>query len=489
MLWILLLSSVNLANSLGTKGFELKISNDGILESVISLNNNEKRLNLSRLELRGVLPEAFDHVREIKSLDLSNNEIKILPESVFAKLANLEQLSLANNSKPIKLTKHFSSLNKLKSLDLSSSPLTFNPDTFSGLSDNTEIKFPTSFSSLQPTIFNVDTSLQMGEKNLSHANCSGTFPDSFYKTIEQSIYMYDENNYDRNTTLCLSNNKVVETVGIANENCAVVYFLSEYLFLSNKSIESFKKNWYRLADEYKIVELYLENNNIREIDENILNDLPEPLYYVDMSGNKITNVKNNVMKNDKIKSIDLSGNEIATIEDEAFKWMASLIFLGLIRNNISDLLFLKSIPSTIISLELANNNISTIPDGVFTHMTNLHYLDLSMNRIKFLNDKTFIGLSHLNHLYLDANEIAKIEKGQFDYLPCALVLSLTGNNIGLVEKGFARNMNNLEYLIIDTTMAVTKFERGLFYGLPLNCTVKTPTNPKSIEPGIFKNYE
>lgn len=484
IVWILLLLTVCYAEEIEIKSFQLHVD-DGILKSVAS-TNEEPALNLSSLELKGIEVGAFDKVAHLTSLNLSLNRFYDLSESVFSKLTNLEQLSLSSNKNPINVNRLFSNLSKLKVLDLSGqwSGFTFSSDAFVGLPDDTEIKVTDGLFSLVPTMFSVNDSLQIGYQNLTSANCSLIIPEKGKFSDLKKIF-----EHNKTTLMCITDG-MIEEVGSENANCLSLPFATHFLYLNNRGIKSFKKNWYRLSKTNEILELYLEGNKISEIDENLLNDLPSTLSTVILRRNYIKILKNNTLNNKFIKNLDLYHNNIRIIESDAFRHLTALVYLDLSYNEANDLHFVSSLPSSIQRLKLTRCNVTDIPEGIFSHLSDLRLLDLSWNKIEYIKKGTFSGLSQLNNLILNKNAIARIEKGPYDHLPCMQVLSFSHNRINFIEKGFARKMNNIRSLYIDYSVDIAKLEKGLLYGLPLNATVRGPAfRLESIQPGVFKNYE
>lgn len=490
-LYVLLLFVINVKTA-KTANVHIHID-DGILKEISSLSNKDKFFNLSDYQLLGIAPHAFDKVTHVSSLDLSFNGFNVLPENIFSNLTNLEQLSIRNNGDDLDLTNQFSNLPKLKKLDLTENFVMFNYNTFSQLPDDTIIKLPKWIMGIEPTMFSINESKQIGKQNLSGSNCNQNLPLTLLNLTnhDRNASLYRKSDYDEETVLCMFNDVVVN---IGNNNCSAnrtfnrISFMFEYLSLNNKSIRSFEKNWYQLSSSYNIVELMLEGNKIAAVKEYLLNDLPQTIKFVSLRKNRIQSLENLEILNKNLRKLDLSQNEIDKIGNDTFKEVTSLVHLKLSSNNIIDLNFVATLSNTLVCLELARNNISVIPDNILSRLINLYHLDLSRNKIKVIDEKSFVGLRQLGYLYLDFNAIAKIAKGSYDHLRCTRALSFTGNKVISIEKGFARRMNNVEVLFIDGLVKVEKFERGLFYGLPSNSTVYTSNDLKSLQPGLFKNY-
>lgn len=123
-------------------------------------------------------------------------------------------------------------------------------------------------------------------------------------------------------------------------------------------------------------------------------------------------------------------------------------------------------------------------------MSNLRVLDLASNKIKEISGKPFVGLKRLNSFLLSGNLIEKIVKGPFDDLNTLVFLYLRDNNITSIEKGFAKNLNVLDVLVLttkDDRNELSKFECGIFYGLPVESEVFIGTKIRSLKVGLFRN--
>lgn len=484
LLLLLLSSTLTSATQIGS--FQVQVDSAGVLKSVNAINEDNKSLNLSSLELGGIDTRAFDNVTDITSLDLSDNKLSGLPEDVFSKLVDLERLSLASNSGNIQLKRHFSTLSKLKSLDLSKSKgLVFLFQAFVGLPDDAEIKITGGLFYLMPSMFNLNETMQVGRQNLLSKNC--TDQNYSYDIARKKGEMF-RSKPTNETTLCLTNG-TVNSFGTDDENCTSHGFKSEYAVFVSTGIKAFEKDWFKLPIQYDRFSLAFKNNSFTEIDENLINDLPQSIDCVIIVENKIKIVKSSIISNINLKNLDLSKNAIETIEDDAFRNLPSLLVLYLSDNDkINNLRFISGISNTLRTLDLSRNNISHIPENTFSHLTELRVLQLAKNKVKVLSEKTFSKLPQLTYLSFESNGIERIHKDPFNELPCLQRLDFSFNEIKFIERGFANNLNNLNELRIGWCVNVTKLEKGLFYGLPTSAVVHAPEYLRLFQPGLFKKY-
>lgn len=489
VVWILLLSLTR-ATALRVGSFQVNISN-GTLDGVYSSRGDDQFLNLSNLGIRDVAPEAFENVTYITSLDLSHNVLSNLPQNVFSKLKNLQKLSLAENHYGRDFLSysryHFRNLSELKTLDVSDSKsiVYFQSTMLDSIpkADVDILVLPNQTFYLKPLMFNFNQELQFDFTSSSNANCLQSSNSNYIKlkslidTKLDSLACVD---------VSISEDGVVVNVKTQINGTCNSLNDRRSLNLKGMNIKGFKRNWYNLNNSTSTLKLVLNGNDIANIEENLLIDLPQNVIVVSISRNKIETLKNNVLKNDKVQVLDFSYNKIEVIENEAFKHTTVLVQLILMGNRINDLKFVLNLPKTIERLNLQMNNIEAVPDSAFSHLENLTHLDLSNNKIKLINSRSYSHLHKLSSLFLSDNAITRIESYPFDDLICLRDLFLERNNLTFVEKGFARKMNLLTTLDVSEN-SLSHFTNGIFHGLPLNAEVIVDRNNVTlIQPGLFK---
>lgn len=472
--------------------FQVQIDR-GILMSV---QTDEKLLNLSHFELTDISPEAFDRVTHITSLELTVNKLVTLKENTFSKLTELQHLTIKNLGNPDHTDMNlFYHQKKLKVLDLSqvSSFVTEHVEIV-GLPDDCEFRVEVGCTYSAAKEFGFNESLQIGNQDLAKFNCYEEFPELLNNVREDRVMAEMVLGVSDPTglfTACVSNGTVQLIVdgseSIDGDNCSFINFTdSKSINLSRKGIKSFVENWCKVAENSSV--LFLHENEIEEINENILNHLPQTIKIVSLLSNEIRVLRNNAMANGNIQQLDFKSNNIETIESDAFRGTISLVDLNLSFNNISDLNFATSLSNTLLQLDLMGNNIALIPNNIFSHLSDLAILQLSFNKIKAISGTPFAGLKRVYQLSVLENPIGEIKNGPYDDLLCLESLYFYANaTVTNIEKGFAKNMNNLKILYFNENLNVTKFERGLFYGLPYDSMVYYPDNLTSIAIGAFRN--
>lgn len=514
--WILLLLWLVMTYSGATKVGSFEIHVQRILKSVTPSDEENKDLNLSSLNLNGIESEAFNNVTYITSLDLSNNPFEHLPSNVFSNLTNLENLQLTNiNFKHFNYKNLFFNSSKLKILNLTNSELrlyfNFNSTIFSNLPDDTDIILPLNqIQYVKPQMFSMNQEMQIGLTN--DFECEKTrYPKSLLIPRRKKYYSLSDINIDKISKLpkkCINvhvRDGIVANVSIRNDineeklndNCESFIIFEDTIYLKQNNIKGFEKTWYNVNVSKNQSFLYLDHNGITEVDENLLNDLPENVISVSVGVNKIKTLRSNVMINNNIIMLDFSSNEIEVIDDEAFKNINSLLELELQFNRISNLNFVRYLPKVLESLNLRHNSITTIPDDAFSHLVELWELYLAENKIKLINPRSFYNLNKLVYLDITGNDLVKIETGSFDGFDYLHSLKMSNNNkLTSIENRLFGKMHCLKELDI----GITSFKRGIFYGLPFNSEIKIITYGNHwankinnvtllMQPGMFKNYD
>jgi Leucine-rich repeat (LRR) protein len=228
------------------------------------------------------------------------------------------------------------------------------------------------------------------------------------------------------------------------------------------------------------------------------------IYFLDLSRNDITRVvscqkcdsANGLVltQSDILKSLNISVNSIATIENDAFNNLTSLMVLDLSRNNITSLnpAVFKNLMD-LHYLNLSHNSIKEFQYGTFNHLKRLETLDISNNQLTDLHQYTFTYLRRLSHLKFDNNQITSFDGDNLgDYHFNLRNVSLNGNPWKCED--LAKINDALNAHVVRITEGST-FDKENYRGIPctnekhqtqnltaLNKTVTIPIDnfPKSI---------
>ncbi|CAD6203451.1 GSCOCG00009769001-RA-CDS [Cotesia congregata] len=407
-----------------------------------------KDVDLSDLGLRSVQKNAFDQLVNIKSLNLDNNSLQELPEFVFANLTTLQALSLAKNNFNT-FQNNFVGLNNLKTLNISYNPLKhLRKSFFFGLTKSTEI---------------------ITEGNEFWSISTELFENPFLREMEPNHQLEFDESPDKNPTLrnnddnlilddnlkvkiCKTAQGVVNTVEELQTNetlsseCkqAGIIYERRTLVLKNLGLKAVQKGWYKL-NKYPFNSIDLSMNNIEEITPELLNDLPENLAFVNLAGNKIKQLRRNIIENNYLKVLNLKDNLIMEIEGGALE-KTQLSGFFIIGNCLKSLSFASTLPITLTEMIASQNDIEEIPENSMANLKNLVYLNLAHNNITELKSNTLRGLTSLQVLILTDNKLKTIEEGAFKDMINLRTLYLYRNAISDLKSGFVRGLENLKDL-------------------------------------------
>lgn len=301
--------------------------------------------------------------------------------------------------------------------------------------------------------------------------------------------------------------------------CLPIYIsVNNEILMDKRVLNGFGKDWYQIEKNNFFKILKLSKNNITEVTEEILNDLPREIQTVYLDKNKIKEIRNNVLRNNYIADLSFENNEIEFIEDEAFKYLPNLQDLNLKENNLRSIKFTTSIGPNLRRLNFESNKIVELNGDYFSTVPNLEYLKLEDNKLTKLSANSFSPLKYLKVLNLVDNKINSIDKDAFNGVRCIEALDLSenklmginntifdnlynlrnlqlkDNKIDNIEPGSFKNLNRLAVLALDENK-IEKLARGAFYGLtrksPIilfnSCFISLKDNRlKEISSGLFQ---
>ena len=166
-----------------------------------------------------------------------------------------------------------------------------------------------------------------------------------------------------------------------------------------------------LSKMNKLEELLLANNQIEALTDGNEQLLPNSLIDLGLESNRIKEINENSLANLKnLKYLNLESNQISFIHDNAFAHLTRLATVNLAKN------YLKQIPSrlifTLVNLErldlsAQNQMIKEIEDFAFDRQSNaqpIKKIDLSKNRIARIDNKAFCSRNR-SHPYVNIKEL------------------------------------------------------------------------------------
>nr|CAD2190809.1 unnamed protein product [Meloidogyne enterolobii] len=151
-----------------------------------------------------------------------------------------------------------------------------------------------------------------------------------------------------------------------------------------------------------------------------------------------------------LKELSLRNNIMKSIDEKIFLNLASLKYLDLSSNKLSQLK--RSHFSKLVNLEtllLDNNQINSLDDGIFNSLTKLKTLTISNNRLTKITKDVFKNLQNLESLSLQNNFIESIEDEAFSYLLSLKHLDISNNRIGKLK---ITHLPKLEILFLSNNL-------------------------------------
>ena len=222
----------------------------------------------------------------------------------------------------------------------------------------------------------------------------------------------------------------------------------EVLILDGNHIKAFEDGFFKDLTDLKV--LAISSNRIREIDGDMLRGLSS-LQVLRIAGNGLSTLHPDAFDHlSALERLDLLDNDITELPADIFADVPdSLWEIRLSSNKISSL-----DPATFAdltglrALELENNELSGLPDGVFDGLTGLQRLYLHGNSFATLDEDLFDGLTNLQQLYLYSNSLASLDENLFDGLTALQQLYLYDNGLTSLHKDLFDGLAGLQQLYL-----------------------------------------
>ncbi|KAM0680290.1 hypothetical protein GINT2_001676 [Glugoides intestinalis] len=211
--------------------------------------------------------------------------------------------------------------------------------------------------------------------------------------------------------------------------------------------------------------LSLQNNNIKELQPNIFNNL-QKLESLDLSKNKLTEFPSCVFDDlTNLKSLSLQNNNIKELQPNIFNNLQKLEYLRLYNNKLTE--FPSCVFDGLVNLKLLslqNNNIKELQPNIFNNIQKLEYLRFYNNKLTEFPSCVFDGLVNLKLLSLENNNIKELQPNLFNNLQKIESLNLCGNKLTENPEGVLRKLRSLQELNLSKN-EIKSFPIGFFTGL------------------------
>ncbi|XP_039503686.1 leucine-rich repeat-containing protein 15 [Pimephales promelas] len=377
-----------------------------------------------------VEPHTFDQTHNLIGLGLSGTMLTSLPKDLFQNLNTLSTLTLSNNKIDLLQPSLLSPLVNLKKIDLSKNLLTYLPDdAFQGkkkleqlmLQKNSIRKLPSStFRGL-----NNLRELLLQQNQLTEIP-SGIFDDLVNLEIlhlqDNKITQLPENifsNVQKLKKLYLSNNK------LSLLPSAIFFNLPNLTHLS-----LFENQLSRLMPgtfgPMAILELWLYDNMITHLEENVFSNLTEIRLLV-LSRNRIQHISSGAFNGlMELEEISLHTNRLIGIEAGIFKGLPKLANISLENNQIQHIpIKLLENVSHLNLLELQNNSLRNLPKELLNSLSVVDNIVLFQNPWRCDNDI----LPFRDWLGQNSEKVKNLT-----FVTCDTPLSLNGRNVGELKE-------------------------------------------------------
>ncbi|KAJ9589481.1 hypothetical protein L9F63_017298 [Diploptera punctata] len=353
---------------LGTIPSELQITTLLLriqLDNISQITNirglhNLTHMELNKVQLKKILPEAFRNISKLQQLAITFNNISVLERNSFKYLNDLYFLNLSNNIITNLEQETFSGLINLRIVDLSYNKIKqLKANAFEGMSYNADCNIINNF---ELEYFSV---LYSVEPLVLKYFCQFTYFSIGYNSKH----------------LIPSYIPFGMTISKLSWNQIIIY----------KNIHK------RLSG---MLYLDMSNGHLKNLQAIKLHNLSQLLYY------------------------DLSNNYFKIINSGNFKGLISLKTLKLNHNYYLTYLSNSSFNGleSLEILEISQCSIQTIEINTFDGLFKLRILDISWNNLHNLNNSIFSKLQSLKELKLENNKILNIDTGAFSYLNSLKIL-------------------------------------------------------------------
>uniref|UniRef100_A0A7E4ZYZ5 Glycosyltransferase family 92 protein n=1 Tax=Panagrellus redivivus TaxID=6233 RepID=A0A7E4ZYZ5_PANRE len=316
-----------------------EINADSGLQKLVNL----EKIDLSHNNITFIHNEAFIGLAKLKELVLSNNNLINVDRDMFGAFSSsLERLHLNGNKLECVMAETFGRLPNLTLLSLADNTIkSIDFAVFAQLPQMHSI-----YLAGNKFVCNCDS-----YQFIHHLNTNGTIKVLDNASCDQPSILHGKQFYDvPHMVSCESSRKICTAAGSYCPTGCICEGTT--VRCSHAGLSEFPTS---LPAE--TTELYLNGNNITEINVSVLNGL-EHLVKLDLSNNNLKVIENNIFHNlNKLDVLILNFNHIQCVEDYAFSGLTNLRILSMHGNNLSMLseLSFSNLTRTIQQIAMLNN--------------------------------------------------------------------------------------------------------------------------------------
>ncbi|KAJ8943742.1 hypothetical protein NQ314_009660 [Rhamnusium bicolor] len=396
----------------------------------------------------------------IKILNISHNLLTTIPKKTFPKLYELHTIDLSYN----KLTDIFNSvfqvLFSLRTLDLSHNDMeSIKPSTFGAVP--TLLKLDLSYNKLENVARSGFTRLASTRELILRGN---KIKSLFQLPISVSHLDLSYNNFEElppklwpsmNSLLSLdlSHNMIGDSLGDGSFSGLLTL---QRLNLNYNGMRN--PPWIALAELTSLQYLYMEGNNLTQLNRNAFGKLPV-VFELNLANNNLNNISSRAFEGLlQVIVLNFTNNNLSYIPNGAFQGLVALQTLDLSHNKITKLdNKTHGLLDDCLSLErlnLSHNKISFLTRKTFPSNPYIPYklkeIDLSYNSMPVMTFDLTVGTSKLEKLNLSHNSIADIRKAVTGNLTRLVSLDLSHNKLHDLtsDKEFFRLPQNISKIYL-----------------------------------------
>ncbi|XP_018348156.1 PREDICTED: chaoptin isoform X1 [Trachymyrmex septentrionalis] len=393
---------------------------------------NLQHLDLSNNKIRSLSATSFHFLKRIKRMELQDNEIDSILKGTFQGdiHSTLEEINFAFNQVRDLQTHTFIDLSALITINLE---------------DN--------------TIERIERRAFINMNRLKYINLRGNkirditdeafenLPDlEFLDLAYNNLNEFDFASFDQVGTLSsfkvnVSHNEIsklwVNNTSFISSSVVGGNVQSniKVLDLSYNNISDIAKYYFKPV-EYSLTHLYLSNNQLRNITQDVFGNMPH-LQWLDLRHNELIEIYFDCLKNtNNLQVLLFSWNEIMDIPAETLRSLKKLRIVDLSHNKLRTLPDNMFTDSDIESLDLSHNQFTRLPvkSMSVTSTANLVNLDMSWNILSGIHTTdTIFRLRGLVWLDLSYNRLVRLDDGVFSDLPYLAHLDLSHNKQLILE--------------------------------------------------------
>nr|CAD7255831.1 unnamed protein product [Timema shepardi] len=388
-----------------------------ILPCIFKNNSKLSYLNLSNNRYKEMNCETFSKFSYLLELYIASNQINQISPCVFKDLSSLTKLDISKNLLTSLSHSVFRPLKKLLFLDLNGNLITFiHNETFSELKKMAYLDLSNNhLSELGPELFSSNIRLSVIKLRGNFL----AFLDSHLLKNSEGVFEFDisSNKLLNITSTFFYRRKLLFIGGEEHDIILFKYFKpSHSLNLSHNMINTIPCNL--LEGNSNLREMYLNNNNITSLCDDMLQPSKRFLAIIDLSFNKLDSVPPKLFQNlTSLISLNISHNNLTSLSLGLFDNFKYFLNLDLSYNKIKSLplgLFKKLF--SLLTLNLSSNLLYHLPLGLFSDMTKLNSIDLSANPILYFPATIFNNLTSLISINLANTSVSNRDLIMFNDL-------------------------------------------------------------------------